>query len=280
MRKKQKIREKPQKAEFTAANLPSSRFAQFFDIFKIEWTTLLKLGLFSLIFLIPFFVVYFLMMYFASNAQDNPILIILLGYVGLFITLFIEAINISGMVNVLKKMIHGEGVLFKDDYFEGIKKNYGQFAIINAIYGLFFLIIEFSCNYIFGYENILPLIFSGVCKAFLFFLFSPLAMAVSSQCAMYEIKFKSALRNSFILFLSRFWQYLIVGLILLAMDLVFLIPNFLILLLVSSLIVLLIIPLLALAIMLISTSSFDVLINKDSFPDQYRKGLKKEGNSL
>lgn len=274
-KKKRKIIKKP---EFTTQDLPATRFLQFFDIFKIEWRNLTKLGLLTLVFLIPFFVVYFLMLYFASNAGDNPILIISLGYVGLYLTLFIVSIHLSGMGNVLKKMIYGEGVLFKDDYFEGIKKNYGQFAIITAIYGLFYLIIDFSCKYIFGFEGLIPIIFSAICTGFLFLLLTPIVLAITSECTMYEITFKSAVKNSFLLVISRFWQFLVVGLILLVMNLVFVIPNFLIMLLVSSLIALLVCPLIALAILLISTSSFDVLINKDSFPDLYKKGLKKEGN--
>lgn len=280
MRKLFKRKPRPQKAEFTNANLPATRFAQFFDLLKVEWRTLFKLGFFTLVFLIPFFAVYFLMLYFASNAKDNPMLIVIFGYVGLYLTLFIAAINLSGLANVMKKMIQGEGILFKDDYFEGIKKNYGQFAIITAIYGLFLLSIDFSCRYVFGFDNLMPLIFSGICKGFLFLLFTPIVLVVTSECAMYEITFKSAVKNSVILVISRFLQYLIVGLILMAIDMVFFISNFLILLLVSSIIILLVSPLLILSIMLISTSSFDVLINKDSFPDQYRKGLKKEESSL
>ncbi len=276
-KKKRKIIQKP---EFTAQDLPATRFLQFFDIFKIEWRNLTKLGLLTLVFLIPFFVVYFLMLYFASNAGDNPILIISLGYVGLYLTLFVVAVHLSGMGNVLKKMIYGEGVLFKDDYFEGIKKNYGQFAIIAAVYGLIYLIIDFSCKYIFGFEGIVPIIFSAICTGFLFLLLTPIVLTIVSECSMYEIKLKSAIKNSLILVVSRFWQYLVVGLILLVMNLVFAIPNFLILLLVASLIAMLVIPLIALAILLISTSSFDVLINKDSFPELYKKGLKKEGNEL
>lgn len=275
-KKKKKIIQQP---EFTTQDLPATRFLQFFDIFKIEWRNLTKLGLLNLIFLIPFFAVYFLMLFFASSAGENPILVISLGYVGLYLTLFIVAVHLSGMGNVLKKMIYGEGVLFKDDYFEGIKKNYGQFAIITAIYGLIYLIIDFSCKYVFGFEGIVPIIFSAICTGFLFLLLTPIVITIVSECTMYEITFKSAIKNSLLLVVSRFWQYLIVGLILLAMNLVFSISNFLILLLVASLILLLICPLIALAILLISTSSFDVLINKDSFPELFKKGLKKEGNN-
>ena len=76
MKNKDKSR-KVQTSDFSFNDLPMNRFRQFFDIFKIEWRNLIKLGLLTLLFLTPFLVFYFLMLFFASSSNEvNPIIII------------------------------------------------------------------------------------------------------------------------------------------------------------------------------------------------------------
>ena len=124
-------RSKYRKDDFTVDDLPNSRGKQFFDIFKNDWKTLLLLGIILFLFSLPFLTVEFIHWFITSNLptqlrnqgiDDATIysslqLTEVFYEVALILTNLIITIPLAGTANVLKRLVHGEGVLFKDDFF-------------------------------------------------------------------------------------------------------------------------------------------------------------------
>ena len=139
---------KERSEEYARNSLPTSRWQLFFDIFKNNFSKLVKVNLLMLLFFVPMIaiiIVYFLMgdvnanLYpFGANLgvgypvapSQNGLsegITMTMGYVlyiGLFVTSFISAIGLAGGMYVIRNMVWTEGIFVASDFWRGVKRNY------------------------------------------------------------------------------------------------------------------------------------------------------------
>ena len=139
---------KERSEEYARNSLPTSRWQLFFDIFKNNFSKLVKVNLLMLIFFLPLFIlliVYSMMgdinssLYpFGANlgvgypvapsqnglAEGVTLTMSYMLYAGLFVTTFLTAIGLSGGMYVIRNMVWTEGIFVSNDFWRGIKLNY------------------------------------------------------------------------------------------------------------------------------------------------------------
>ena len=152
---------KEKSEEYARSTLPTNRWQLFWDIFKGNFGKIVKVNLLILLFFIPFIlvIVYFMLinngngvMYpFGANlaigypAEPNTAglseMLTLqseaLMYGAFVIASFIAAVGLAGGMYVIRNMVWTEGIFVANDFWRGVKLNYG-----NALQAaLFFCIV-------------------------------------------------------------------------------------------------------------------------------------------
>mgnify|MGYP003306800388 CR=1 FL=1 len=147
--------------EFDESCLPANRFKQFFDIIKIEWRTLFRIGFILLLFAIPFVVATFFRDFFISayksslidsGAQPEEIQsvinVITAIYLGITVICFmIFSIGLAGVSRVMQNLVYGNGFVFRFDFAFGIKNNGKRFVITALILGVLNFFVQFNSLY-------------------------------------------------------------------------------------------------------------------------------------
>ena len=275
--------------DFELNNLPNNRGRQFFTIFRIEWKTLLLLNLVILLFAIPYFAMDILRWsvcdsywnsIVASSSDPNKDYAIAKFYIDMVyagIMLFIYpiiSIGLSGVIKVLQRCVFIEGVLFKDDFFLGIKKNWKQFVILSIFYGIFKALLQFNISFCNLNPGLFSSIFQGVSIAIFYGIVAPIILFVASNVATYKMSIIIGVSNSLKMFIKKIYICLIFSLIMYGLTYLDLIPNVIIRIFVTAGVVVLFSSLFLLAWYLFSVSIFDQYINKENYPEIYRKGLR------
>ena len=283
-------RSKYRKDDFALSDLPNSRGKQFFDIFKNDWKTLLFLGLILFLFSLPFLTLEFFRWFIEFNlpAQlesqgiDDATIYSSLQLTEVFyelliiVTNMIIAIPLAGSARVLKRLVHGEGVLFKDDFLTGIKQNVGHFLLFMFIYS----ILRFSMQFTYIYIKNIPIvaeIVRGVTMGAFFVLFVPILLFMFCQDAIYKMSVWINFKNSYQLTIRSILAMLIFSFLIFGTYFIRYIPLIYVVLIVWGFLIL-ISPIYLLSLSLFSMSKFDRYINKDNYPEVYRKGLRPDGN--
>ena len=289
MEKKEKIyfkRNKYRKDDFSINDLPLTRRKQFFDIFKNDWKTLLLLGLILLLFSIPYLAIdgihWFIKFNLPTQLYGDEVteemvnqamkLTEILYEVCLVITSLFVSIALAGSARVLKRLVHAEGVLFKEDFFQGIKMNSLQFLLLMFIYSS----LRFASRAVYIYISDIPIysdIVLGVSTGILFLLFVPILLFMFSECSIYKMKFITNFKNSYQLAIHSYLWIVIFSIIIFGVYFMRYIEHPILRIGLDSLIILLS-PIYLLSLSLFTMSKFDIFINKDNYKDIYRKGLK------
>lgn len=272
--------------EFSVNDLPLSRRQQFFDILKNDWKTLLFLGLIILLASLPYITLNIMYWFIRSNLRAQ-----LLAdggteemvFKGLQLTdILYEAICVpatlilvipfAGAARVMKRLVHGEGVLFKDDFFEGIKMNSLQFLVIIFIYSVLRFLMQFAYIMIYNIPTMSEIIY-GVSNGLLYLIFVPILLFMLTQASIYKIKFFLNFKNSYQLAIHSIFVMFIFALIIFGVYFLRYITHPILRGGMDTLIFVLS-PLYLLALNLYTMSRFDIFINKDYYPEIYRKGLR------
>lgn len=283
-------RSKYRKEDFALSDLPDNRGKQFFDIFKNDWKTLLLSGLILLIFSLPFltleffhwFIVINLPIQLQSQGIDETTIYSSLQLteviyeLGLILCNLIFAVSLAGLARVLKRLVHGEGVLFRDDFFTGIKQNVGHFLLLMFIYSF----LRFATQFTYIYIKDIPIVSEiviGISTGILFILFVPIILFMFAQDAIYKMNIWTNFKNSYQLAIRSILVMLIFSLLIFGTYFIRYIPLIYVELIVWGFIII-ISPLYFLSLSLFTMSKFDRYINKDNYPEVYRKGLRPDGN--
>lgn len=283
-------RSKYRKEDFALSDLPDNRGKQFFDIFKNDWKTLFLSGLILFLFSIPFLTLEFFHWFTVINLpiqlQNQGIddvtiysslqLTEVLYELGLILCNLIIAIPLAGLARVLKRLVHGEGVLFKDDFFTGIKQNIWHFLLLMFIYSF----LRFASQFTYIYIKNIPIVSEivvGVSTGILFILFVPIILFMFAQDAIYKMNIWTNFKNSYQLAIRSILVMLIFSLLIFGTYFISYIPLIYVELIVWGFIII-ISPLYFLSLSLFTMSKFDRYINKDNYPEVYRKGLRPDGN--
>lgn len=268
--------------ELTVNDLPKNRKEVFFDCIKQRCSILLLLGLSALLFLLPLFAlfivkdlyvggVYVAFVDGAADEQTAARMIYSANFYSslIFIPCFcLFGLGLSGIMQVLSRLIWGEGIFFLSDFAEGIKKNGIAYCVTFMIMGLIICLISISF-----YMN------SDV--AFLWFVlldvsvlfWGPVAYYVLMQSVVYKEKYSGLLRNGIILYGKSVIGTLIL-LICCALPFAVAFVNMIILKYVLlTVVVIIFIPLGGMAMFLYACSVFDRYINVQSYPEIVDKGI-------
>lgn len=281
-------RNKYRDSEFTENDLPLNRRSQFFDIVKNDWKTLLLIGVVLLISSIPYltidvihwFIVLELPDQLASSGGTQEMIIqtmklteILYEAILVPATLIL-AVPLAGASRVLKRLVHGEGVLFKEDFFQGIVMNIWQFLLLLFIYTVLRFLTQFVHIYMAGIPYVSDISY-GVSMGILHIIFIPILLFMFSQTAIYKIKFLLNFKNSYKLAFNSILVMLLFSLVIFGVYYMRYISHPVLRIGLDSLLILLS-PLYLLSIDLFTISKFDIYINRENYPEIYRKGLRPE----
>ena len=272
--------------DFGLNDLPLNRRQQFFDIIKNDWKTLLWMGLILLFFSFPYLTVDVLHWFIKLNLPDqlkadggtdamvaSGIMLTDIIYEATLVvaTLFI-AVPLAGIARVFKRLVHGEGVLFKNDFFDGIRLNVWQFIVLMFIYGVLRFVVQLVFIYIQGIPYMAEIVY-GVSMAILYIVFVPILLFMFAEGSIYKMKFMMNFKNSSQLaFNSILWMMIFSALIFGVYFMRYI--NHPILRVGLDALIILLSPLYLLALSLFTMSRFDKYINQENYPDIYRKGLR------
>lgn len=273
-------KEKIRQDDYKQRERPKTRLKQFFDIFKHRFLELVKLSLLQTVFNMPLLVTIFLfwMLVTSATSPGDLLTIFLIQGGSLIISLPISSIGLTGSFYSLKKLAYAEGEYASSSFFLGLREEWKKGILIGliagvsaaiAVIGLYFFLFAAQ-----GLNNAMLGFGIAICIIQLIIVLI-VCYHCLSQVVVYENKFRYLLKNSFIMTLMRFPINL---------GLLILYPGIFI-----ALVCIMQYTMFAgLALMIVGAafghlmwllnclSAFDKFINKDQFPDYYRKGLYKE----
>lgn len=274
--RKQKIR----LDDYSQRERPKTRLKQFFDIFRHRFLELLKLSLLQAVFNMPLLVTAFLfwMLLQNSSTEQAVMMVFLIQGASLLISLPFSFVGMTGSFYALKKLIYAEGEYASSSFFYGLKEEWKKGLAVGLIAGIsaaiavigayFFLVSSFELiSWVKGFGIAIIVI-----QLMLVLMICYYSIA---QSITYTNRMTPILKNSFLMSLMRFPINL--GILILHPGV------FIALICIMSITMYVGLALLILTSafghlmwMLLTTSAFDKFINKEQFPDYYRKGLYKE----
>lgn len=289
MSKKKKVyfkRSKYRADDFGVNDLPLTRYQQFFDIFKNEWKTLLLMGVLLIFFSLPYLTLDVIHWFIKVNLpaqlaesggtpemiQSGLMLTDILYEAILVIPTMLIAVPLAGLARIFKRLIHGEGVLFKNDFFDGVKMNVWQFIVIIFIYALLRFITQLVFIFIQNVPYLAEIVY-GASSGILFIVFVPILLFMFAECSLYKMNFMMNFKNSTQLAFNSILYMIIFSAIIFSVYFMRYI-NHPVLRIGLDVVLILLSPLYLLALSLFTTSRFDRYINQEHYPEIYRKGLR------
>ena len=267
-------------SDYEQRERPRTRVAQFFDIFKHRFLELLKLSLLQAVFSLPLLVTIFLFWLLLPNAHTNQaaMMVFLIQGASSLITLPIAFVGLVGSFYALKKLAYAEGEFASSSFFIGMKEEWKKGLLIGLVAGLSAgIAIVGAYFFIFSPYDIISWVKGlGIAVSIIQLIVVYISCYYSiAQIVVYENKLWPIIKNSVIMNLMRFPINL--GLFILYpgvfIALICIIPYTMYvgvgLMMLTSVFG-------HLVWMMNTMSAFDKFINKEQFPDYYRKGLYKE----
>ena len=156
---------------YARSTLPSNRWGLFWDILKGSWTRLLGVNLLILLFFIPLVLVLVYNQAYASYVGGNtpfsqnigigyPVIPDMTGvteqvnvmvttstYLFVPLAAVIAAIGVAGGAYVIRNMVWTEGIFVANDFWRGIKQNFGVIVGALLLYSIFFVLSKISLAY-------------------------------------------------------------------------------------------------------------------------------------
>ena len=276
------MRIKHSQGDFKKEDLPKTRVDLFFDLLKVNTSVLFGMGAIIFLFSLPFLIVSFICDYSLatifvnitnSEIGDEEIALMISSTISFYDLIKIPCyivlgIGASGIMQVIRRLVWGEGVMLSQDFFDGIKSNALTYSICFLVFGLInyldgFIFRRLGGSNFFAYA---PLIVSVV------FLL-PIGLFILSQSIIYSNRFHKYVYNGFILYFKSFFRTLIASIVFFVILSVGLISDLIIKYILLTVFFFAIIPILMTIWFLYSCFVFDKYINKENHPDIYGKGL-------
>ena len=279
---------KDNKTDFTDAMLPARRREQFGYLFKNNYLRLFYLNLIVFIFFLPVIIFYgmtSIYIYHLTSGIDNSqyitelLPISVFQYAGITLLLPIGFIGLSGTNFIIRKMAFDEVVDIKTDFKKGIKYSYKQYMFIGFLLGLVLFAVSYAIQYL-SLSEMHPLLFilllTLVIIIFVILLIAIMYMANLST--LYVMSNAMIVKSGLILAIKELFKNLGVFLLSIVPVFIWLMFSHIFIKLTTILILLVYgFIFIQLCFNLLSLYSFDKYINIKSYPDFYRKGLRKNG---
>ena len=274
------MKRKASKIDYSKAFLPRKRREQFKDCFKMNFSTLIKVGMMMFVSIVPMiaFSLFMDMLYGSlvrSTEEGLRETLLIWHYglnAGLILLSLVASLGLTGSIRILRNMIWGEGIYFKQDFFGAIKENGGKNVLFTLIFSLFygaalFVFISFADTVV-AYVSMLLFV------AILF----PIYLWIIFLNNVYDSKFFVLVRNGFFFYIKTIgWSILGSIVILLPVTFILVPIDFLAVKYgVMSVLMIFFYPTVLLIMSLYSAAKFDQYINKDQFEDYYHKGLNAD----
>lgn len=232
---------KERSEEYARSTLPTNRWQLFWDVFKGNFSKIVKVNLLILLFCIPTMAVLYIGIRYRDGsgvlgpynmgtamgypcpgpllgiAEWNIVMTELLLYGMLLISMFIAAIGIAGGMYVIRNMVWTEGIFVGSDFWRGVKLNYK-----NALQAaLFFCTVLLLCKTMINLADF-SLIGAGKTQSVLLkisigtswtliFMAALMTFWMIALGVNYKMGFFLLLRNSFLMSIGTFPQSLFFG---------------------------------------------------------------------
>ena len=276
-------------SDYQYSSLPNTRKDAFKDVYRHNFLTILKCGVTLAISLIPVLLFSIFMdigrlgMTLDHYTQEDLVGVLMLWNffhnIGITLFLVVVLLALSGVIRVLKLVIYQEGVDFFYDFKVGFKENFPCMLSFFLIYILIYLITYYlQLLFLNQYVGLIVLIF-------FFLLFTPMLLWGFVTIAVYQTKLWDYIKNSTFFYMKSIgfsllfvimiiWPLLIS---LLVSDRLLSIPISPFYIAIKNTIFLVMAlfyyPCAVIIALLYASSKFDNYINKDNYPEIYRKGL-------
>ena len=274
--RKEKIRE----TDYEQSERPRTRLAQYFDVFRHNFVELMKLSLLQTVFNMPLIATMVSFWILIKNSANFGALmmVFIITSVALFVSMVSTFTGLTGTFYCLKKICYAEGEYASSSFFIGLREEWKKGLLTGLIVGLSVGGAVIGSFFMFFYMSNINSAIAGFGIAILVIqalVVLMIAYYSISQILIYENKFRYVLKNAFIMTLMRFHINL----------LVFIIPPGILLALFAIIDIsmyigcaLLVMFTAAFHLMWVCNTlgAFDKFINKENYPDFYRKGLYKE----
>ena len=262
--------------DFQKTQLPKTRKEQFFDILKHRFGLILKIGFILLLSFLPLLgaMIYKDSMIIIINSngyedvRERLVTVYALYSLFIMVGLLIFFIVLAGIFKIVKELIFGEPIFFKEDFIEGIKENWKSFSLI-SIFVSIFSVIDIIISFAYSNQIIIQISPTMVNFAIIF----PLCFVSLFISSMYTNKVSTTIKGSIIIYFTKFPLVLLGYIFTFG---IFLIRHTPLLYVKYSLFLMLVFILLPVALLMsfsIHIHIFDENINKNQYPDYYKKGL-------
>lgn len=273
-------KEKIRQTDYEQSERPATRFKQFFDIFRHRFLELIKLSLLQAVFVLPLLVTIFLFWILIKNAStmQAAMMVFLIQGGSLMISLPIAFVGLTGSFYALKKLAYAEGEFASSSFFLGLREEWKKGLLIGFITGLSGAIAVIGMYYFLVFPSDISTVVKGFGIAIVIIQLI-LVLIVCYYCLAQLVIYSNTLRH-------LFKNSIIMGLIRFPINLGLLIlypGGFIALVCIMPLTMYIGLGLMILTSvfghliwMMNAMTAFDKYINKEQFPDYYRKGLCQE----
>lgn len=271
---------KSKQEDFTEDDLPQKRTQVFAYCYREHFSLLFMLGCLCLLLLLPVLIVTVMSDSYVINAvaaleestaeniarvrykAETMFGLIQIGTFTLFFTL------LTGVIQVLRQMIWNEPVFFGDDYKTGLKSNALVFSLVAILLSGLYYFLNVITNTVLLY----------VSYALFYVFILPISLWVVTQSVYYKLGTFGIIKNAVIFYIKTFPVTLLAVFLTVAPFWLIdnLIPLGLIYIKYLIFVVLAIFYIVPLIIgwLLYACRIFDKSINKEHYPQAYRKGMK------
>lgn len=275
-------RSRKARSDFNSKFLPKTRKEAFFDILKMHYGLLLKLGLIILLFLVPLLLIlinrdlYISKIYqeFKSNNIDENDFNTLYKSTYVFTSLLeipafiLFGLGLSGVIKVYRRIIFYEPIFFKEDFFSGIKENILSVSVILLLFGL----ISLSTNII-RLNTDLFVVLRYLPYAVSYVLIYPTLLLSLTMLPIYNANVFSIIRDALKLLFKSFLKTILFAFLLFVVILITLISSIYAEYVLLLIYIVFVLPIFILAFYMNSTDVFDKYVNSEYHKEIYRKGL-------
>ena len=267
------FKEKVKTEDFKETNRPKNRFYQFFDIFKHRFLELFKLSMLQIVFNAPLFANIILYYRVVIEGADVGMSMLIHAAV-LVVCLPCSFIGMSGTFYCIKKLAYSEGEYASSSFFVGLKEEWKKGLVIGLLAGLSAFLAIGGSYYL--YSSLYPVNswIAGFAVAILqvqLVIVMMVCYYAMGQSVIYSNKLRYTLKNSFIMTLSRF--HINLAIIIFFPTPIYVMAFFEIPAFIAIGILALFAGVGHLGWMLNVLAACDKYINKENYPDFYRKGL-------
>lgn len=277
--------------DYSYSSLPSTRKEAFKDVYRHNFMTIFKSGVFLLLSFLPliaFMIVMeinkmFLTLDNYSESDLFGVLFVwdLIVHIGFVILFTLVVLSLSGVFRIIKLLVFQEGIDFFYDFKKGIKENFKPFIISYFIYITIYL-LTYLLQLFFLNQ------FVGIMTLILFHIvFTPAFIWGLFSINIYDTKLIKHIKNSYFFYVktmgfSLLYVFMVDSPILISFifyeNIFGFGVNFIFIIIKNVLLMLALLffyPFLLVVGSLYSNSKFDLFINKLHYPEIYQKGLYK-----